>query len=90
MGNSVQFEPRGIGCDCADRADVAAHAFYLRQDRSRAAGQGARQGQDGLDVVRDEIDAIVVATGAPREPSRPPWVVLSARVVKARSRVAAA
>ncbi len=41
-----------------------------------AAGQGARQGRDGLDVVRDEIEALVVATGAPRQRGCPAWVML--------------
>jgi hypothetical protein len=37
----------------------------------------ARQIQtEALDVVRDEIEAIVVATGAPRQPGCPAWVVL--------------
>jgi hypothetical protein len=41
--------------------------------------------EEGIDRLQRTEEAIVVATGAPRQPGCPPWVVLGVKVVEARN-----
>jgi hypothetical protein len=38
--------------------------------------------EDGIDRLQRAEEAIVVATGAPREPGCPPWVVLGVKAIE--------
>jgi hypothetical protein len=45
--------------------------------------------EDEIDRLQRTEEAIVVATGAPREPGCPPWVVLGVKVIEERGARAA-
>jgi hypothetical protein len=63
----------------------------LESGRWRSAARWLPEREQRIAELDQEIErlqrteeAIVVATGAPREPGRPPWVVLGVKAVEAR------
>jgi hypothetical protein len=74
--------------DCREGRPVTARKRTLALSRSLAARARARIAEldQEIERLRRTEEAIIVATGAPRERGCPPWVVLGVKAVEATRR----
>ena len=72
--------------NCREGRPVTARKRTLALSRSRSARARSRIAEldQEIDRLQRTEEAIVVATGAPREQGCPPWVVLGVKAVEAR------
>jgi hypothetical protein len=73
--------------NCREGRPVTARKRTLALSRSLAARARARiaELEQEIERLQRTEEAIVVATGAPRERGCPPWVVLGVKAVEARA-----